>query len=229
MLLGGIWMDTLDQALQALPFWENLTEEQKQIARQGGRMVRYQKGELIHSCTGECLGLIAVHTGKLRAYMTSEDGREIALYRLFEGDACVLAASCVIRQITFDVELVADADTELLVLNAHTFSQLSKQNVYVECCMYKLATERFSDVMWSMQQLLFISFDKRLAQHLWDESAQGSQPIQATHEQLAKDTGAVRETVTRMLRSFAEDGMVQLGRGSVTITDREKMKNLALL
>ena len=95
--------------------------------------------------------------------------------------------------------------------------------------MYKLATERFSDVMWSMQQLLFTSFDKRLAQHLWDESQQGREPILATHEQLAKDTGAVRETVTRMLRSFAEDGMVKLGRGSVTITDRDKMKKLALM
>ncbi len=222
-------MDALDLALEALPFWENLTDAQKQIARQGARMVHYDKGELIHTCTGECLGLIAVQSGKLRAYMTSEDGREIALYRLLPGDACVLAASCVIRQITFDVELTADVETELLVVNAHTFKQLSDENVHVECCMYKLATERFSDVMWSMQQLLFISFDKRLAQHLWDESHQGSEPIRATHEQLAKDTGAVRETVTRMLRNFAEDGMVKLGRGTVTITDREKMKKLALM
>ena len=222
-------MATLDEALQTLPFWDKLTDEQKQMARTAARIVPYKKGEMIHSCTGECLGLIAVQTGKIRAYMTSEDGREIALYRLYEGDACVLAASCVIRQITFDVQLVADVDTELLVLNAHAFSQLSKQNVYVECCMYKLATERFSDVMWSMQQLLFTSFDKRLAQHLWDESQQGREPILATHEQLAKDTGAVRETVTRMLRSFAEDGMVKLGRGTVTITDRDKMKKLALM
>ena len=222
-------MATLDEALQTLPFWDKLTDEQKQMARTASRIVPYKKGEMIHSCTGECLGLIAVQTGKIRAYMTSEDGREIALYRLYEGDSCVLAASCVIRQITFDVQLVADVDTELLVLNAHAFSQLSKQNVYVECCMYKLATERFSDVMWSMQQLLFTSFDKRLAQHLWDESQQGREPILATHEQLAKDTGAVRETVTRMLRSFAEDGMVKLGRGSVTITDRDKMKKLALM
>ena len=222
-------MDVLEQGLQALPFWPNLTEDQRLAARRGARIVPYKKGDMVHSCTGECLGLIAVQRGKLRAYMTSEDGREIALYRLLEGDACVLAASCVIRAITFDVQLVADADTDLLVLNAHTFQQLVKENIYVESCMYKLATERFSDVMWSMQQLLFISFDKRLAQYLWDESGQGAQPVLATHEQIARDTGAVRETVTRMLRNFAEDGMVRLGRGSVTITDREKVKKLALM
>ena len=222
-------MEALDLALQALPFWDQLSDAQRQIARQGSRVVHYDRGALIHSCTGECLGLISVQSGKLRAYMTSEDGREIALYRLLPGDACVLAASCVIRQITFDVELTADAETELLVLNAPTFLRLSQANLHVECCMYRLATERFSDVMWSMQQLLFTSFDKRLAQYLWDESSQAKEVIKATHEQIARDTGAVRETVTRMLRNFAEDGMVKLGRGSVTIEDAAKLKKLALM
>ena len=222
-------MDQLEQALCMLPFWGDLTEAQQQQARTGSRLNHYEKGAMIHTCDGECLGLVMVRTGKVRAYMTSEDGREIALYRLTDGDACVLAASCVIRAITFEVQLTADVETELLVLNAPTFLSLTQQNLHVECCMYKLATERFSDVMWSMQQLLFTSFDKRLAQHLWEESDHARAPIKATHEQIAKDTGAVRETVTRMLRNFAEDGMVKLGRGSVTITDADKIKKLALL
>lgn len=222
-------MPDLENALEMLPFWADLTEEQKQQARTGSRLNRYEKGAMVHTCDGECLGLILVTRGKLRACMTSEDGREIALYRLLEGDACVLAASCVIRAITFEVQLTADVDTELLVLNAPTFLRLSQNNLHVECCMYKLATERFSDVMWSMQQLLFTSFDKRLAQYLWDESSQAKEVIKATHEQIARDTGAVRETVTRMLRNFAEDGMVKLGRGSVTILDPAKVKKLALM
>ena len=222
-------MPDLETALQMLPFWADLTEEQKQQARTGSRLNHYDRGAMVHTCDGECLGLILVTSGKLRACMTSEDGREIALYRLFEGDACVLAASCVIRAITFEVQLTADVDTELLVLNAPTFLSLTQNNLHVECSMYKLATERFSDVMWSMQQLLFTSFDKRLAQYLWDESAQAKEVIKATHEQIARDTGAVRETVTRMLRNFAEDGMVKLGRGSVTIEDAAKLKKLALM
>ena len=93
--------------------------------------------------------------------------------------------------------------------------------------MYRLATERFSDVMWAMQQLLFTSFDKRLAQYLWDESGHARVPVRATHEQIARDTGAVRETVTRMLRHFADDGVVSLGRGTVTVTDAQKLRSLA--
>ena len=181
----------------------------------------------MHGCDGQCLGMIRVQTGRLRACMLSDDGREITLYRLTDGDACVLAAACVIRQITFEVQLVADAPTELLILGAHVFQQLTAENIYVECCMYRLATERFSDVMWAMQQLLFTSFDKRLAQYLWDESDHARAPVRATHEQIARDTGAVRETVTRMLRHFADDGVVSLGRGTVTVTDAQKLRSLA--
>ncbi len=225
---GGTDMnERLDAALEQLPFWPNLTEPQRELARRGARLTQYERGALVHGCDGQCLGMIRVQSGRLRACMLSDDGREITLYRLTDGDACVLAAACVIRQITFEVQLVADAPTELLILGAHVFQQLTAENIYVECCMYRLATERFSDVMWAMQQLLFISFDKRLAQYLWDESGHACAPVRATHEQIARDTGAVRETVTRMLRHFADDGVVSLGRGTVTVTDAQKLRSLA--
>lgn len=225
---GGTDMnERLDAALEQLPFWPNLTEPQRELARRGARLTQYERGALVHGCDGQCLGMIRVQSGRLRACMLSDDGREITLYRLTDGDACVLAAACVIRQITFEVQLVADAPTELLILGAHVFQQLTAENIYVECCMYRLATERFSDVMWAMQQLLFISFDKRLAQYLWDESDHARAPVRATHEQIARDTGAVRETVTRMLRHFADDGVVSLGRGTVTVTDAQKLRSLA--
>lgn len=163
---GGAMNDRLQAALAELPFWPNLTEPQRELARRGARLTQYERGALVHGCDGQCLGMIRVQSGRLRACMLSDDGREITLYRLTDGDACVLAAACVIRQITFEVQLVADAPTELLILGAHVFQQLTAENIYVECCMYRLATERFSDVMWAMQQLLFTSFDKRLAQYL---------------------------------------------------------------
>ena len=224
---GSAMNERLQAALAELPFWPNLTEPQRELARRGARLAQYERGALVHGCDGQCLGMIRVQSGRLRACMLSDDGREITLYRLTDGDACVLAAACVIRQITFEVQLVADAPTELLILGAHVFQQLTAENIYVECCMYRLATERFSDVMWAMQQLLFTSFDKRLAQYLWDESGHARAPVRATHEQIARDTGAVRETVTRMLRHFADDGVVSLGRGTVTVTDAQKLRSLA--
>ena len=226
---GGTDMnERLAAALEQLPFWPNLTEPQRELARRGARLAQYDRGALVHGCDGQCLGMIRVQSGRLRACMLSDDGREITLYRLTDGDACVLAAACVIRQITFEVQLVADAPTELLILGAHVFQQLAAENIHVECCMYRLATERFSDVMWAMGQLLFTRLDQRLAGYLEDERIRtGSPVLSTTHEQIARDTGAVRETVTRMLRHFADDGIVSLGRGTVTVADAEKLRRLA--
>ncbi len=78
--------------------------------------------------------------------------------------------------------------------------------------------------MWAMQQILFMSFDKRLAIFLIDELAKtGGDTVRLTHEQIAKYMGSAREVVTRMLKYFANEGIVTLSRGAVTVTDREKL------
>ena len=90
-----------------------------------------------------------------------------------------------------------------------------------------MATERFSDVMWAMQQILFMSFDKRLAIFLLDESsALHSDELRITHEQIAKLMGSAREVVTRMLKYFSSEGYVTLSRGTVTLTDKAGLKKL---
>jgi CRP/FNR family transcriptional regulator len=149
-----------------------------------------------------------VKTGSIRIYMTSEDGREITLYRLYEGDTCLLSASCALSQITFDVSIDAVTDCEIMQIDAATFSRVFEENIYVENFAYKIITERFSDVMWAMQQILFMSFDKRLAIFLIDESSKtGSDEIKMTHEQISRLMGSAREVVSRMLKYFSSEGM----------------------
>ena len=94
--------------------------------------------------------------------------------------------------------------------------------------MFKQTTERFSDVMWTMQQILFMSFDRRLAVFLIDESAKtGKDTLTMTHDQIAKYTGSAREVVSRMLKYFENEGMVELGRGRVRLKDKKRLKELA--
>ena len=139
--------------------------------------------------------------------MLSEEGKEITLYRLGAGDMCVLSASCVLSAITFDVHVDAEEDSEVLLVGSHFFSGLAERNIYVECFAYKIATERFSDVMWAMQQILFMSMDKRLAVFLWDElSKSGDDIIRITHEQTARYIGSAREVVTRDAEIFCAGG-----------------------
>ena len=215
-------------AAKYFPFWENLSAQEQEYLLQNLMLVTYPKGTTLHSGNQDCLGVLLVKSGVLRVYMLSEEGREITLYRLYKGDICILSASCILKSITFDVHIDAEADCELLQIKSDVFSELSSQNVFVENFSYRLTTDRFSDVMWTMQQILFMSFDKRLAVFLDEElDKTPDDTIRLTHEQVAKYMGSAREVVTRMLKYFSEEGIVQLSRGGIRILDRKKLRQMS--
>ena len=210
-----------------LEFWPNLTEAEKALLIDNTYPAAYASGEMIHGGDGDCLGIMLVESGDVRVYMLSEDGREITLYRLHPGDVCVLSSSCVLNEITFDVHIDADSDCELLIINSKIYSELVDTNIYVENFTLKEAMSRFSDVMWAMQQILFMSLDKRLASFMMDEIARSGQlEIQMTHDQIAKYISSAREVVSRMLKYFAQEGIVELSRGKIIIKDKNKLKKL---
>ncbi|WP_167957455.1 Crp/Fnr family transcriptional regulator [Anaerosporobacter faecicola] len=211
----------------SLSFWNHLTEDQKEYLLDNSKVSTITKGQTLRDPGNECMGLLLIKSGVIRTYITSEEGREITLYRLESGDVCVLSASCVLQTIDFDVSIDTETDCELLQLSAAAFSKLSAENVYVELYSYKLATERFSDVMWAMQQILFTSFDKRLAAFLLEESRRsGSLQLTFTQEQIAKYLGSAREVVSRMLNYFSKEGLVELARGTITIRDCKRLRSL---
>lgn len=210
-----------------LTFWDKLSENEKQLLINNVETIKYSKGENLHGGDKECLGLILVKSGELRVYILSEEGRDVTLYRLAVGDSCVLSASCILNSITFDVLIDAEQDTEALLINVGAFSKLSKENIYVENYMYKKSVDRFSDVMWAMEQILFMSFDKRLAIFLYDEMIKSkSNKVKFTHEQIAKYIGSAREVVSRMLKSFESQGILKLSRGIIEIVDKDKLRKL---
>ncbi len=210
--------------------WNDLSESEQNQMLENSQFLTYSKGTNIHGGDSTCAGLIFIQSGTLRTYMLSEEGREITLYRLKHGDVCVLSASCVLSTITFEVHIDAEEDTQALLVSSACFSEMFESNESIKCFSYKLATERFSDVMWAMQQILFMSMDKRLAVFLWDELASlGSKAepvIHYTHEQIAKYTGSAREVISRMLKYFSDEGIVELSRGGIRILDKSKLKKI---
>lgn len=217
----------LTNMFHGLNFWDKLSPSEKELIKNNITEVKYSKGENLHSAGNECLGLLLVQSGELRVYILSEDGREVTLYRLSQGDSCVLSASCILSNITFDVFIDAESDTDVLLLNIAAFSQLTQSNVHVENFALKNAVDRFSDVMWAIEQILFTSFDKRLATFLIDESSKNrSTEIRLTHEQIAKYMGSAREVVSRMLKNFESRGILKLSRGMIQINDKDKLKEM---
>ncbi len=208
------------------PFWEQLNEKERDMVSEGVVSQRMKKGEILHRGCGECSGIVHVAQGQLRVYIVSEEGREVTLYRLHQGELCVLSASCLMDAIVFDVLIEAVQDAELVVLPSPVLHEVMDTNPMVELSLYKRVVENFSDVMWTMQQILFMGVDKRVAHFLWDEMAEtGDMTIRLTHEEVARFIGSAREVVTKVLKYFVEEGVVALSRGKIQIIDKAKLRS----
>ena len=209
------------------PIWNKLTPEQQQ--RISGVMEHrtVKKGTFIHDSSAECLGLVMVRSGQLRAYILSEDGREITFGRLFDYDVSLLSASCVLPDLQFNVMIEAEKDTEFWSIPACLFKDLMEESLAVANYARILLSSNFSELMWLMEQIMWKSLDKRLAAFLLEESAiEESCSLKITHERIAGHMGTAREVVTRMLRYFQSEGMVKLTRGTIEITDKKKLESL---
>ncbi len=210
-----------------LTFWDHLNQHQKTMLLENAMPVKYKRGENIHRGENDCVGVLLIKSGELRTYILSEDGRDITLYRLGSDEICILSASCILENITFDVHIDAEKDCEVLLIKSSVFQQICTENIYAENFSYKSMIDRFSDVMWAMQQILFMSFDKRLTIFLLDEVARtGSNTIVMTHEQIAKYVGSAREVVSRMLKYFENEGYVNLSRGKIEVIDKVQLKEI---
>lgn len=208
------------------PFWNTLSDNDKDFLCTHSSEVYFDKEQAVHNNT-ECTGLYIVKSGRLRLYMLSEDGKEITLYRLSPGEVCMLSASCVLQSITFDVYIDAEIPSECYMINAAAFHTISEKIPAVKIFALETAVSRFSDVMWILQQIVFMSMDKRLAIFLYDEIlSNGTDTITMTHDQIARHLGTAREVITRMLKHFAADSILNVTRKGIHIIDRTKLKQI---
>ena len=213
---------------QYFPIWSKLTDDQRQRITQ--RVVRREvkKGTPLHDGSNECTGLLLVRTGQLRAYILSDEGREITIYRLFDRDMCLFSASCIMRSIQFDITVEAEKDTELWLIPPDVYQSVMNESAAVANYTNEVMASRFSEVMWLMEQIMWKSLDKRLASFLAEESAiEGSETLKLTHETIAKHLGSHREVITRMLRYFQSEGWVKVSRGTVEILDMDALDGLS--
>ena len=209
------------------PFWDKLTDAQREKLLEVAHPMSVKAGTIVHNGSMDCLGLLLIGSGQLRVYTLSDEGREVTLYRLFELDICLFSASCVMPSVQFEVVIEAEKDTELTVIPSCLFKNLMEDSAPVANYANQLISSRFSEVMWLMEQIMWKSFDKRLAKFLLEESAlEGTNTLKITHEKIANHIGSAREVVTRMLRYFQGEGIVSLSRGTVELTDIKALQNL---
>lgn len=204
--------------LQQLPFYQSLNQAEQKILQEHARTLYYAPKTIVQLTADECHGLIIVKQGWLRIFMTSESGREITLFQLREYDDCILSASCMFENISFNSSIESLVGSEVIIIPSHILAQLSKEHFEIQRYFLMVSQKRLSEVMWVVDQVVFQSFDRRLTQFLQQQQKlAGTNKLHLTHEQIAQHVGSAREVVSRMLKYFEREGYVKIGRGTIEI------------
>ena len=209
------------------PVFSQLTPQQQQMVLDYTAIRTVPAGTVVHNGSVECTGFLLVRSGQLRAYTLSSEGREVTVYRLFDHDCCLFSAACIMSSLQFEVIIETEKDSEIFIIPPSVYQKLMNESLPVSKFTNDLMATRFSDVMWLMEQVMWKSFDKRLAAFVVEEAAiEGTNLLKGTHERIANHMGTAREVVTRMLRYFQSEGLVQLSRGTIEITDTAGLMSL---
>ena len=168
-----------------------------------------------------------VVNGQLRSFLSSYSGKEITLFRLFDLDMCMLSASCVFQNLTCDINLEAERNSSVIIIDSNFFKDFSSKNINVQNFFLNLTQNKLSEVMNVLEQVVFFSLDNRLSNYLINQYyLNNSNDIYITHDSIANDLGSAREVISRMLKRFEKDNLVKLSRGVIKIIDIEKLKLL---
>lgn len=210
-----------------LPVLNNLKAADRHSVAATGLKSSFRQGDIIMNRERECNGLVVVKSGQLRAFVELENGKEITLYRLLSRDICILTASCVLKNITFEVTLEVEKNSEVCFIPALIWKKLAEENAAVKEFSTDLVAERFSEVMWVMEQMISKNMGQRIAAFLLEQSVlEDSQTLSITHDTIAKNIGTAREVVSRSLKYLENDGLLKLSRGQIELTDMKRLREM---
>lgn len=210
-----------------IPVWDKLDDSQRKKLSDASTFRRLKKGEFLHNGSEKCTGIVLVISGQLRAYTASNDGREITLYRLFERDICLFSAFCMMNSLQFDIIISVEKDAEVVIISPNVYKSVMEVCAPLANYTNEIMASRISDIMWLVESIMWKSFDKRLAEFLINESnIEQTDMLKITHETIGNHLGSPREVVTRMLKYFSDKNIVKLSRGSIELTDKNKLQKI---
>ena len=171
-----------------------------------------------------CQGFPLLLDGSIKVVKQAPNGRELMLYRVAPGGSCIITSSCLLGRTDYNARGIAETPLTLLIVPAPAFAELLAEHLPFRDFVFHLFAERISELMQLVEEVAFARLDQRLAKLLL---ARNEATINATHQQLADELGSVREIVSRLLKGFAAQGLVTLGREQITLTDNDGLQKLA--
>lgn len=205
-----------------------MTERSDAVAlaiRAQGQPVRFRAGDRIFAPGDRPGGWVAIEKGRVRVTLLAPSGREVTLYRIGAGNSCLLTTSSLIGEEPLPAEGVAETDVEARIVSRATFERLVAENPDFRRDVLRNYANRVTDLVVTMQDVLFRSIPERLARALLARERDGV--VDATHQEMASELGSAREVVTRMAKRFEREGLIANERGRIVIRDREALRRTA--
>ncbi|MFA6972145.1 MAG: Crp/Fnr family transcriptional regulator [Gallionella sp.] len=217
--------DTRSRLLQLYPMLRELPAAELDAMLATARLMQFPAGTVMFDENQPCQGFPLLLSGSLRVIKSSAHGRELQLYRVKPGESCILTSSCLLGDTRYQARGIVEEPLEMIMLPATVFHSLLGKCEPFRRYVFQLFTERLTDLMELVTAVAFQKLDQRLAALL----AAKSNPIHATHQAIADELGSAREIVSRLLKGFADQGWVKLGREQITVTNSAALKKLATL
>lgn len=216
--------DRLQQGLRDLyPVFRSLPDERVAALCQPAACRDLPAGAQLFSEQQDCLGFPLLLSGTIKVVKTTAGGREMLLYRVEPGGSCIITSSCLLGDTRYSARGIAETPLTLLLLPKDAFDRLVADSAAFRGFVFHLFSERIAELMQLVEEVAFHRLDQRLARLLL---ARG-ETVRATHQALAEELGSVREIVSRLLKGFAVQGLVALGREQISVLDREALRQIA--
>lgn len=196
--------------------------ESHNIEREFG-LEKVKRGGMLFSEGGLCTGVPYVKRGKLKVYLISEGGREIALYRVHEGQICILAMITAYSGCEYPAYTVAEEDSLLVLVPASVAVRWLEENSWWRSLFMKTLSENLISLLGILNGMLSESAERRLIEYLLDHNL-NTKWINRTQEDIARDIGSVRVVVNRVLKELERESFLRLCRGKIEIVDYQGLK-----
>lgn len=214
---------------RAFPFLKQASQKSQNLLREYGMMKSLQRGDAISSEGDACHFIAFVLSGKARVYKVSKTGREITLYHIGAGESCILTMSCILSKTAFPAFACAEEPTQAMLLPSKVFEELIASDAEWRNYAFGLLAKRLSAVMTVVEEVAFRRVDERLAEYLLAQAAtkKGAPHLALTHEKIAAELGTSREVVSRLLKDFESEGLLQAQRARIRLLDEARLRSKA--
>lgn len=191
---------------------------------QAQAIMQLPAGAQVFTEAQSCQGFPLLLSGSIKVVKLAASGRELVLYRVTPGGSCIITSSCLLGRTDYNARGIAETPLTLLILPLAVFSRLMQEHPPFRDFVFHLFAERIAELMQLVEEVAFARLDQRLAKLILGRK---EVVLNVTHQQLADELGSVREIVSRLLKGFAAQGLVSLGREQLTVTDRSGLQNIA--